>query len=192
MDTWALALLIVAAVLVTFYLMFKILQVWAVGAYQNILQNPSTDCDIDAFVGPQNPVSALKVVLAQKIQIGSRQASSDAIPLEVTRSPHVEGLRVSRKLSGNSSEAVSVDQLLQESDKKQPIVIATIRMGFGHHRLAYSAASWALQTGHTTIFHDLLSIEGGTCSCFPLFGRGSCEMIVCGWLLPFFFQFYLY
>ena len=164
MDTWALALLIVAAVMVACYLMFKILQVWAVGAYQNILQNPSTDCDIDTFVGAQNPVAALKVVLAQKIQIGSRRASSDAIPLEVISSPHVEGLRVSRKLSG-SDAAVSVDQLLQESDKKT-IVIATIRMGFGHHRLAYSAASWALQTRHTTIFHDLLSIESGTFSCY--------------------------
>jgi hypothetical protein len=153
--------------MVACYVMFKILQVWAAGAYKNILQNPSTDCDIDTFVGAQNPVSALKVVLAHKIQIGSRLASSDAIPLEVISSPHVEGLRVCRKLSG--SDAVSVDQLLQESDKK-PIVIATIRMGFGHHRLAYSAASWALQTGHTTIFHDLLSIESGMCVCYLFAG----------------------
>lgn len=175
MDTWALALLIVAAVLVGGYLMFKILQVWAVGAYQNILQNPSTDCDIDTFVGAQNPVAALKVVLAQKIQIGSRRASSDAIPLEVISSPHVEGLRVSRKLTGTSDDAVSVDQLLQESDKKT-IVIATIRMGFGHHRLAYSAASWALQTGHTTVFHDLLGIESGTCV-RGLFEQGNRDVI---------------
>ena len=163
METWALALLVVASALVSLYLLFKLLQVWAAGAYQNILQNPSTDCDIDAFVGPQNPVSALKVVLMQHIQIGSRQASSDAIPLEVVSSPHVEGLRVSRKLSGNNNNgAVSVGQLIQESDKT-PIVIATIRMGFGHHRLAYSTASWALQSGHPTIFHDLLSIESGAC-----------------------------
>ena len=159
METWALALLVVASALVALYVLFKVLQVWAGGAYQNILQNPSTDCDIDAFVGVKNPVSALKVVLAQRIQIGNRQASSDAIPLEVVSSPHVEGLRVSRKFSGN--EAVAIDQLIQESEKT-PIVIATIRMGFGHHRLAYSTASWALQSGHPTIFHDLHSIESGT------------------------------
>jgi len=32
-------------------------------------------------------------------------------------------------------------------------------MGFGHHRIAYSAASWAISAGHPTIFHDLLNIE---------------------------------
>jgi hypothetical protein len=54
-----------------------------------------------------------------------------------------------------------LDEFLAEhsnSDKK-PIVIATIRMGFGHHRIAYSAASWAIKNGHPTIFHDLLNIH---------------------------------
>jgi hypothetical protein len=32
-------------------------------------------------------------------------------------------------------------------------------MGFGHHRLAYSACSWALSQKYTTIFHDLINIE---------------------------------
>jgi len=165
LQSWALALIIVAALIVGFWLLRTLVQIWAAAAYRKILQNPATECDIDVFVGSKHPVSAVKCVLAQKIQIGSRQASSDAIPLEVASSPHVEGLRVSRKLVGNDNnndddDAISVEQLIQESDKT-PIVIATIRMGFGHHRLAYSAASWALQTGHPTVFHDLLSIESG-------------------------------
>ena len=32
-------------------------------------------------------------------------------------------------------------------------------MGFGHHRIAYSAASWSMKEGYTTIFHDFLNIE---------------------------------
>jgi len=161
LQSWALALIIVAALIVGFWLLRTLVQIWAAAAYRKILQNPATECDIDVFVGSKHPVSAVKCVLAQKIQIGSRQASSDAIPLQVASSPHVEGLRVSRKLVGNDNDSMSMEQLIQESDKT-PIVIATIRMGFGHHRLAYSAASWALQTGHPTIFHDLLSIESGT------------------------------
>jgi len=160
METWALSLLILAAVIVGLLLLKIALHAWAAAAYRRILKNPLTECDIDAFVGSNNPVSPLKVVLAHKIQIGNRQASSDPIPLEVVNSPHVEGLRVSRKLTSQAADAISIDQLIQESEKT-PIVIATIRMGFGHHRLAYSAASWALQTGHPTVFHDLLSIESG-------------------------------
>lgn len=39
----------------------------------------------------------------------------------------------------------------------------TIRMGFGHHRIAYAAASWGVawskKSGGATYFHDLLNIE---------------------------------
>ncbi|EKX53218.1 hypothetical protein GUITHDRAFT_100928 [Guillardia theta CCMP2712] len=42
---------------------------------------------------------------------------------------------------------------------KKPLVVGTIRMGFGHHRIAYSAASWGLASGSFTFFHDLLAVE---------------------------------
>ncbi|CAN0535166.1 unnamed protein product [Ectocarpus sp. 12 AP-2014] len=32
-------------------------------------------------------------------------------------------------------------------------------MGFGHHRIAYSASSWGLDAGMGTYFHDLLNIK---------------------------------
>ena len=32
-------------------------------------------------------------------------------------------------------------------------------MGFGHHRIAYAASSWALGSGKATYFHDLLNID---------------------------------
>ena len=38
-------------------------------------------------------------------------------------------------------------------------MVGTIRMGFGHHRIAYAASSWALASGKATYFHDLLNIE---------------------------------
>ena len=171
MEKWALALLVVAAVIVAYYVIKTLLLTWAAAAYQRILKHPATACDIDAFVDSENknPVNALKCVLAHKMQIGNRKASSEPIPLETFDSPHVEGLRVSRKLGSSNdgttaptaSGVLNIEKLLAESSKT-PIVIATIRMGFGHHRLAYSVSSWAIQAGHPTIFHDLLSIQSGT------------------------------
>ena len=47
----------------------------------------------------------------------------------------------------------------KKKNSNQTVVVATLRMGFGHHRLAYSSASWCLQQGYTTIFHDFLNID---------------------------------
>ncbi|KAJ1462384.1 hypothetical protein M885DRAFT_431047 [Pelagophyceae sp. CCMP2097] len=45
-------------------------------------------------------------------------------------------------------------------DPKKSLVVGTIRMGFGHHRIAYAMSSWGLQQpGLDVYFHDLLSID---------------------------------
>lgn len=133
-----------------YYTSLWLLKLWAKAQYEYWLQNPLTKLNLDAFIN--GPINHLKVVLITKFQLGSRQARSEAIPLECVRSPHVKGLWVSQK-KGTSKGATLLSEL------KEPIVVATIRMGFGHHRLAYSATSWALETGRPTIFHDLLNIE---------------------------------
>ena len=181
MATWALILLILASLLVGFVLIRQLLISWAHQTYAYIKRNPRTNCDIDEFVSrdhkgesypdTKNPLDALKVVLAYKLQIGNRPASSDPIPIEYTMSPHVPNLYVTRRLgsetSSNTTMTKSMNELLTEctTSKQTPIIIATIRMGFGHHRLAYSTASWALQTGHPTIFHDLLNIKSSKLFC---------------------------
>jgi hypothetical protein len=44
--------------------------------------------------------------------------------------------------------------------KKPPLVVGTICMGFGHHRIAYAATSWGLgDTNRDIYFHDLLNIK---------------------------------
>jgi len=69
----------------------SVLKAWVEGAYEKILQNPHTDCNIDDFVyREKNPVSALKVVLAHKLQIGDRKASKVRIPLEIVRYGNTE------------------------------------------------------------------------------------------------------
>lgn len=161
MESWALALIIIGGVLLGLFILQQLFKAYTKSYYKWILTHPSTQCDIDAFVEPTaSPIDTVKVWFIHKIQLGNRVASNKAIPLEIYESDHVPGLFVSRKLATKTSGTSYSDFVAAQSQK--PIVVATIRMGFGHHRLAYSAASWALQTGRPTIFHDLLSIESGT------------------------------
>lgn len=152
------------------------LKQWAEGTYDTLkIRNPS-ECDIDAFVGSENPPDKIKVCLINKLRVGNRVASSTPIPLECIPSAHVPGLYVSRAVLPAAAAATSTDAvkptplsellprvtsegLIDPEDRKKTVVVATIRMGFGHHRLAYSACSWALDQGYTTIFHDLINIQ---------------------------------
>jgi hypothetical protein len=173
---WQWALIGIAAAIVLLVAARIAVQLWARKTYRAMLESPRTRCDVDAFVdAARNPVNATKVVLMTKaLSLGNRTASVEPIPLEVVPSPTVPGLLVTRKLSSGgggasaANAATPLEQVLQECDKSQtpPIVVATIRMGFGHHRLAYSACSWALQKSQQegggtrkVIFHDLLSIS---------------------------------
>jgi hypothetical protein len=151
MQDWALALVILAAVFAVAFVLIVALRVWARNAYKALLQTPATHCDIDAFVGlDRNPVSPLKVVLAHKLSVGSsRVARSEPIPLEVCESPHVEGLQVTRKRGTGKGKSVPLEQFLQEGSGKTPIVVATIRMGFGHHRLV--RRYWWIHAEHVFI-----------------------------------------
>lgn len=134
--------------------------------------------DMDTFCTPK-PNKA-KVAAGHYFRMGSRIANVDnPIALEASPSTHVEGLYVAHAAAAAAADkkskegttttegVVPMNDLLPKRtttgaiDKrnKPTIVVATIRMGFGHHRLAYSACSWALSQGYTTIFHDLINIE---------------------------------
>lgn len=174
------SLLIVAAV-VTFLAvvtvaLYKFLQGWAETAYDFYKNDPPSNCDIDAFVSTSeynsNPPNKLKVALMHKVQcrgMKGRNARTTPVELVCTKSPHVDGLYVSRQApsEGGSVEdgddGIPIEDILNTKqpghEEKPPVIVATIRMGFGHHRIAYSACSWAMERGHTTIFHDFLNID---------------------------------
>lgn len=69
----------------------------------------------------------------QKITLGSKP------------SPILENLEIFQKGNG-----VSVDK---------GILVGTVRMGYGHHRMAYSLYSWVLAKKIKPYLHDLLGIE---------------------------------
>lgn len=133
-EGWQLALLIVACVLVVVIIISLIVKAWAKSTYRYQLENPKTNCDIDAFVGPNHPVSYVKVALGGKLTIGNRAPNSDPIPLQVVKSPHVSGLYKTRRSGednnngSNGNDAIPIEQLFAESSAK-PIVVCTIRMG---------------------------------------------------------------
>mmetsp|Transcript_32951 Transcript_32951/g.80094 ORF Transcript_32951/g.80094 Transcript_32951/m.80094 type:complete len:565 (+) Transcript_32951:489-2183(+) len=172
------AISILTAVFAVGLSIYFLLSAWASSKYQSLKVSPPSQCDIDDFVDVQNnPPSTLKVVATSSIQLAGHQARTDhVIPLECTPSPHVDGLWVSR-LAGSGSDGGGgededgdavvkpVEELLKKKGRtrgassKPTVVVATLRMGFGHHRLAYSSASWCLEQGYTTIFHDFLNVD---------------------------------
>ena len=56
------------------------------------------------------------------------------------------------------------------------LVVGTIRMGFGHHRIAYAAASWGVASGRPTYFHDLLNINSSEATMIREMDKGYSQM----------------
>ena len=89
---------------------------------------------------------------------GVRADTRRSIPLTWDDSPFVPGLRV---MSDASDEA---PRRVIEGDR--PVVVGTVRMGFGHHRIAYAAYTWALAQGGTA---PEAPIHDGRCEvCTPI------------------------
>ena len=89
------------------------------------------------------------------INVGTHKASRVPVPLEASPSPFFPGLAVTSKLGA----VKSASPFKATYGPSGSLIIGTIRMGFGHHRIAYAAASWGVASGKTTYFHDLLNID---------------------------------
>eukprot|EP00904_Undaria_pinnatifida_P009000 jgi/Undpi1/522/HiC_scaffold_10.g03986.m1 len=97
----------------------------------------------------------------------SHRAASPAVELEATPSPFVDKLRVNYdaataaaiSLKGGGAGSAAIPRLAIRASRGGTIFVGTIRMGFGHHRIAYAASSWGVDAGMGTYFHDLLNIK---------------------------------
>jgi hypothetical protein len=97
-----------------------------------------------------------KVAFLHRMNVGGAPISINPIALAEELSPFVNGLRVtSRKVDATHNDSAAPFA----PPASGAIVVGTIRMGFGHHRIAYAASSWAVASGKTTYFHDLLNID---------------------------------
>lgn len=68
-------------------------------------------------------------------------------PIELSwkESPHQPGLRIIEATAGPKVDG--------------GLIVGSVRMGYGHHRMAYSVSSWAIARGETPYLHDLLAID---------------------------------
>jgi hypothetical protein len=53
----------------------------------------------------------------------------------------VDGLKVTFRSDASTKQESAAKN---SGTKEPPLVVGTIRMGFGHHRIAYAATSWGL------------------------------------------------
>ncbi len=146
---------VLAIGLVSLYVFVNVvLKEYAKGLYKKWKSYSST-LDVDAFVPAEDTPNYLKIGLLQSLSVGaSRVPSKEAIPISSKPSPNVDGLLVTQRAADDKVVKV-------ENDTKNVIVVGTIRMGFGHHRIAYAASSWAIDEKEVneTYFHDLLNVK---------------------------------
>lgn len=110
---------------------------------------------------PSGKVCA-KAVIMNSFFVGRHVPSSVPLPLAQTESPFVRGLKVTSRLAQANMDAEGASPGKPQALTTWPanaVVVGTIRMGFGHHRIAYAATSWGISTGRPTYFHDFLAIE---------------------------------
>lgn len=156
LEPWALALIILASITVGIFLFYRLLLLLAPSLYNSMIQHNSISVD-DFVGGPPSPSSAFKSWLLNRLNVGSRVAKkqpdgSGGYRLQVKDSDKLPGLKVTcRDENGDGIASASLP----------PVIVGTIRMGFGHHRIAYAAASWGLNSGEKreTWFHDFLNID---------------------------------
>ncbi len=117
------------------------------------LQPAGTHPDLASVFFGQVPTATqrLKGAIAGRATLGGlRTDPGRAIPLEARPHPEVPGLRSFHAATGEPSP---MERGVED------VLVGTVRMGFGHHRIAYSVYSWALATGRTPWLHDLLDID---------------------------------
>lgn len=76
------------------------------------------------------------------------------IPFVAKPSPIVKGLQI---LTPASEEEAA--QIVSQLRGTQKVIVGSVRMGYGHHRIAYSALTWALELGAEPFLLDILAPE---------------------------------
>eukprot|EP00611_Tribonema_gayanum_P027828 TRINITY_DN6996_c0_g1_i1.p1 TRINITY_DN6996_c0_g1~~TRINITY_DN6996_c0_g1_i1.p1 ORF type:complete len:416 (-),score=131.69 TRINITY_DN6996_c0_g1_i1:965-2113(-) len=144
---------VAAAVVGTVCLLAVVLVINESRKYSKIMSNTAVDADM--FSGSTPTLSdRLSVSLTHRITSGSI-SKSDPIELSATPSPYIDNLLNTSVLKGNDAQPLTIDPAADPPS----VIVGSIRMGFGHHRIARAAATWGAGTGLATYFHDFLAID---------------------------------
>jgi hypothetical protein len=110
---------------------------------------------VDGYSGQTaSMVSGAGVSMMHFLSAGLTSLSPEPIALASEDSSYMEGLILTHRKAEDEAPLK-----IRMSRKKGTIIVGTLRMGFGHHRIANSACSWGLKEGVNTYFHDLLGIQ---------------------------------
>jgi hypothetical protein len=121
--------------------------------YRSIVASNNVTVDEWTNSSPST-MEMIQAVIAFKL--ASRYNKSDeAYPIAAQESANVKGLLTTRRAKEGES--------LKSNKTKPPLIIGTMRMGFGHERIAQGVASWALdackQDDRDVYFHDIVNIN---------------------------------
>lgn len=132
-----------------------IVVLWAKREYRRIIVSQNVQVDEWTNSSP-NAIETVQAVLAYKVA-SMYNGTKEAYPIVAQDSKHVEGLQTTRRAKQDD------DPVKQSSKTKPPLIIGSIRMGFGHQRIAYGVASWALdackQDGRDVYLHDIVNVN---------------------------------
>eukprot|EP00903_Cladosiphon_okamuranus_P016685 g15383.t1 len=160
MIVWVGRAVVASAAAATMYLS------WAYGAMMR-----RNSLNVDDYTGSQPRFQdRVSVAFGHWFTAGLGAASSSCKPsppiqLEAMPSSFVDKLKVNHDsasaaaLSLRGGATGPTPRLAIRSSRTGTVYVGTIRMGFGHHRIAYAASSWGLDAGMGTYFHDLLNIK---------------------------------
>jgi hypothetical protein len=82
------------------------------------------------------PSQCLKCVLLNHFNVGNKIPSTEILELRVQESDKVDGLKVTYRSDVSTKQESAAAK--NSGTNKPPLVVGTIRMGFGHHRIAYA------------------------------------------------------
>ena len=120
---------------------------------------PWPEKQTEDFVGQQascrdrnyvNRMMCLTFAGFPKINAWERQIAWEVVP-----SPIVDGLSLLEQSQSNTPECLKA--LSEALKTKKTVIVGSVRMGYGHHRIAYSALTWALELGGKPFLLDILS-----------------------------------
>jgi hypothetical protein len=118
--------------------------------------------NVDAVFGTHSgPLTRLVRRLALAWTLRGVPERGDPIPLGSVACDRLEGTRLLRPR----------DPGVPQAAMPGGVIVSTLRMGYGHHRIARAAVTWALEQGWTPYLHDLLELDSPEAECIERLDR---------------------
>lgn len=96
-------------------------------------------------------LNVVKQALLMRYPIAPDNGEVARVPLAAKESPYVPGLQIIERGPEDSANEAAI--------ASEGLVAGTVRMGYGHYRIAYAVATHAMQRTTNVYLHDLLNVK---------------------------------